>query len=116
MILVVTALFAIAIAAVAIALGLVTGDSEVMQSLFGVLFIGLFMSSAFFPPADMDGWYRAAAAHSPLTTLVDGMRGPAAGQLSGRGPAEAVGVAAICCVVGVALALGALRGRGTAAS
>jgi hypothetical protein len=64
----------------------------------------------------MDGWYRAAAAHSPLTTLVDGMRGPVVGPLGGRGPAEAVGVAAICCAVGVALALAALRGRGKAAS
>jgi hypothetical protein len=87
-----------------------------MQSLFGVLFIGLFMSSAFFPPASMRGWYRAAAQHSPLTTLADGMRGPVVGQLSGGGPGDAVGVAAICCVVGVALALGALRGRGRGTS
>lgn len=116
MILAVTALFAIAVAAVAIALGLATADSEVMQSLFGVLFLGLFLSSAFFPPADMDGWFRAAARHSPLTTLADGMRDPVVGHLSGAGPVDAVGVAAICCVVGVALALSALRGRGKAAS
>lgn len=115
-ILVTTALFAIAIAAVAIALGLRTGDSEVMQSLFGVLFIGLFISSAFFPPADMHGWFRAAARHSPLTTLADGMRNPVVGHLTGRGPADAVGVAAICCVVAILLALGALRGRSKAAS
>lgn len=115
-ILVVTALFAIAVAAVAIALGLATADNEVMQSLFGVLFLGLFISSAFFPPADMHGWFSAAARHSPLTTLADGMRVPVVGHLSGRGPADAVGVAAICCVVGVLLALSALRGRGKGTS
>jgi ABC-2 type transport system permease protein len=110
-IVVATALFAVAVAGVAIALGLWTGDSEVMQSLFGVLFILLFISSAFFPPADMNGWFRAAATHDPITMLANGMRDPVLGHQGGHGPAEALGVAAICCVVGILLALGALRGR-----
>ena len=107
----VTTLFAVAVAGVAISLGLRTGDSEVMQSLFGVLFILLFISSAFFPPADMHGWFRAAARHSPLTTMADGMRVSALRHQGGHGPALALGVAAICCVVGVLLAISALRAR-----
>lgn len=110
-ILVATALFAVAIAGVAIALGMWTGDSEVMQSLFGVLFIALFFSSAFFPPADMNGWFRAAATHDPITMLTDGMRDPVLGHRGGHGPAEALLVAAICCVAGILLALTALRSR-----
>jgi ABC-2 type transport system permease protein len=109
--LVATALFAVAVSGVAIALGLWTGDSEVMQSLFGVLFILLFISSAFFPPADMNGWFRAAATHDPITMLADGMRDPVLGHRGGHGPALALAVAAICCVVGVLLALSALRSR-----
>jgi ABC-2 type transport system permease protein len=96
---------------VVILLGMWTGDSEVMQSLFGVLFILLFISSAFFPPADMSGWFRAAATHDPITTLADGMRDPVLGHQGGHGPALALGVAAICCVVGILLALSALRAR-----
>lgn len=116
MIIAVTALFAVAIAGVAIGLGLRTGDSEVMQSLFGVLFILLFISSAFFPPADMHGWFRAAAQHSPLTTLADGMRISVLGHQGGHGPALALGVAAICCAVGALVAFSALRALSRAGS
>jgi ABC-2 type transport system permease protein len=69
------ALFATAVAGIAIAIGVRTGDNEVMQSTFGVLLIAMFVSSAFFPPALMRGWFAAAAARSPLTWLADGMRG-----------------------------------------
>jgi len=110
-ILLATALFTVAIAGAAIALGLWTGDSEVMQGLFGVLFILLFLSSAFFPPTDMSGWFRAGATHSPVTMLVDGMRDPVLGLRGGHGPAEALLVAVACCAVGIVLALTALRGR-----
>lgn len=68
------ALFAIGIAGLAIAIGLRTRDNEVMQSTFGLLFIATFVSSAFFPPNLMRGWFAAAAAHSPLTWLADGIR------------------------------------------
>ena len=69
-----TAGFAVAVGALATALGLRTGDSEIMQSLFGLVFILMFFSSAFFPPGLMRGWFRAGAQHSPLTWLVDGIR------------------------------------------
>jgi ABC-2 type transport system permease protein len=67
-------MFAVAVGGLAITLGLRTGDTEVMQSLFGVLFIGMFVSSAFFPPRLMRGWFGTAARHSPLSWFADGMR------------------------------------------
>jgi ABC-2 type transport system permease protein len=67
-------LFAVAIAGLAIAIGLRTRDNEVMQSTFGVLLIAMFVSSAFFPSGLMNGWFSAAAKRSPLTWLADGMR------------------------------------------
>jgi ABC-2 type transport system permease protein len=68
------ALFAVAIAGLAITVGLRTGDNEVMQSAFGVLLIAMFASSAFFPPTLMRGWFASVAARSPLTWLADGIR------------------------------------------
>jgi ABC-2 type transport system permease protein len=68
------ALFAIGIAGLAIAIGLRTRDNEVMQSTFGLLLIAMFVSSAFFPPNLMRGWFAAAASHSPLTWIADGIR------------------------------------------
>jgi ABC-2 type transport system permease protein len=111
-ILAVAALFAVAVGATAIALGLLTGDSEVMQSLFGLLFILLFISSAFFPPGAMSGWFRAAAAHSPLTSLADGMRAQVFGGTDWRGTAAALGVSALLAAGGTLLARHALRTRG----
>ncbi len=106
-------LVAVAVAGVAVAIGLRTGDSEVMQSLFGVLLILLFVSSAFFPPTDMRGWFRTVAEHSPLTTIADGMRAEVLGHHAGaRAPVGAIGVAALLCAVAAMLALGALRARG----
>ena len=106
------ALLAVGIGALAVALGLRTGDSEVMQSLFGVLFILLFLSSAFFPPAVMRGWFHAAAAHSPLTWMADGMRGQvlaAAGTPGASGAARALAVPSAACAAAVALTARALR-------
>jgi ABC-2 type transport system permease protein len=74
LLLVAAALFAVGIAGLAIAIGLRTGDNEVMQSTFGVLLLAMFVSSAFFPPDLMGGWFAAAASHSPLTWLADGIR------------------------------------------
>jgi ABC-2 type transport system permease protein len=109
------ALFAVAVGAAAIALGLMTGDSEVMQSLFGVLFIALFVSSAFFPPADMHGWFRAAAQHSPVTWLADGMRGQLLGGGDGHGAVTSLATAAVLCAAAVLLAARALHARARAA-
>lgn len=74
LLLVAAALFAVGIAGLAIAIGLRTRDNEVMQSAFGLLLIAMFVSSAFFPPDLMRGWFAAAAAHSPLIWLADGIR------------------------------------------
>jgi ABC-2 type transport system permease protein len=95
------ALFAIAIAGLAISIGGATGDNEVMQSTFGVLLIGMLMSSAFFPPGLMRGWFAAAAAHSPLTWLADGIRD--------AHPVAALATPLLLAAVTLTLALLALR-------
>jgi ABC-2 type transport system permease protein len=69
-----SALLAMGVTGLAATVGLRTGDKEVMESLFYLLFIIMFISSAFFPPALMRGWFGAAATHSPLSLLLDGLR------------------------------------------
>ena len=44
-----------------------TGSVEAVQGVFPLLFISLFVSSAFFPTALMKGWYKTVATHNPLT-------------------------------------------------
>jgi ABC-2 type transport system permease protein len=94
-------LFAAGVGGFAVALGLRTGDAEVIQSLFGLLFIMLFVSSAFFPPSLMRGWFGTAARYSPLTWLADGMRGSAADAAGPLAGMAAVCAAAVLCAVAV---------------
>ncbi|MEO3786722.1 ABC transporter permease [Actinocorallia sp. B10E7] len=93
-------LLAVAMAGLTIALGLKAGTGEIMISLFGLLFLCLFVSSAFFPAGYMQGWFGAVAQYSPFTWLADGLR---AGDL-----AKAAGTALGLGVLTVAWALSAL--------
>ena len=65
---------ALVIGGFAAMLALRTGSAEAVQNVFPVTFIGLFISSAFFPTQLMKGIYRSIAMRSPITWMVDGMR------------------------------------------
>ena len=65
---------ALVIGGFAAMLALRTGSAEAVQNVFPVTFIGLFISSAFFPTQLMTGVYRSIAIRSPITWMVDGMR------------------------------------------
>jgi ABC-2 type transport system permease protein len=65
---------ALAIGGVAAGLGLRTGSQEAVQGIFPLAFIGLFISSAFFPTTQMSGLYRTIAEANPLTWMIDGAR------------------------------------------
>jgi ABC-2 type transport system permease protein len=86
-----TALLAAGVAGLAATVGLRTADKEVMESLSYLLFILMFISSAFFPPALMRGWFGAVATHSPLTLLLDGLR-------DGHAPPALIVPAALCAI------------------
>lgn len=56
------------------AIGLRTGSAEAVGNSFPLLFILLFISSAFFPVELMSGAYRAAAEVNPITQVIDAAR------------------------------------------
>jgi len=68
------ALLALAIGGLACAMAIRTGSVEAVQGAFPLVFITLFISSAFFPTPLMKGWYKAVATHNPITVMIDGMR------------------------------------------
>lgn len=62
------------IGAITSSIGLRTGSSETVQGSFPLIFVFLFISSAFFPRELMDGWFKTVASINPISHLVEGMR------------------------------------------
>ena len=102
---------AVAVGAAAAAIGLRTGSAEAVQNCFPLVFITLFISSAFFPPSLMNGWYRFVAEHNPISLMIDGMRDQVVGGFDASSLGKALGVALTLTVISMALALAQLRRR-----
>ena len=88
-----------------------TGSVEAVQGSFPLIFITLFISSAFFPTALMKGWYRAVATHNPVSIIIDSMRHQV---LYGWDTGEAVkglAVALLLVTLAIGLCLVTLRAR-----
>ncbi len=64
----------LAVGGFSIAVALRTGSSEATQSLFPLIFMMIFVSSAFFPTELMSGWYQSLAEVNPFTLIVDPTR------------------------------------------
>lgn len=107
---------ALAVGGAAAAIGLRTGSAEAVQNTFPLIFITLFISSAFFPTTLMNGWYQDVATHNPITVMIDGMRDLVVDGFSFRSYAEAIGTASLLAVGFIALALAQLRRRLAAAA
>ena len=104
-------IMAIGVGGYGAALGLRTGSAEAVGNSFPLIFIMLFVSSAFFPVETMSGVYRGVAELNPITYVVDASRHQV---LVGFDLSEAlVGfqVALLFAAVTIALALGQLRRR-----
>ena len=56
------------------AVGIRTGNQESVDAAFPLVFILLFMSSAFFPTSLMSGWFQTVAEYNPLSAMIDGAR------------------------------------------
>ena len=112
---VVLILFAMVLALViggfAAMLALRTGSAEAVQNVFPLTFIGLFISSAFFPTELMSGIYRSVAIRNPVTWMVDGMRHQVVVGFDWSEAATSIGVAALLAVLAIYGANAALRAR-----
>lgn len=93
------------------AMGLKTGSSEAVQGSFPLLFIALFLSSAFFPRETMQGAYRKIADVNPISHWVEGIRGLGIEGLTAANVTKALLIPVAIGIFTVALALRTLSGR-----
>jgi ABC-2 type transport system permease protein len=111
-VLVVTAmLLALGIGGLAAAVGLRTGSAEAVQNSFPLVFIVIFISSAFFPTELMSGWYKAVAQHNPISWMIDGLRYQVIVGFDITEAAKALAVAGVLAVGAIALATHQLQRR-----
>jgi ABC-2 type transport system permease protein len=101
----------VAFAALGIALALRARSASTLQGIFPLVFVVLFMSSAFFPRSLLEAPVDTIAQYNPLSYIANGMRDPIISAVSAtpvlEGLASAAAVAAACG----ALSIVALRGR-----
>jgi ABC-2 type transport system permease protein len=102
---------AMAVGGIGAAIALRTGSASVVQGLFPLVLVVLFLSSAFFPNELMIQPARAIAEYNPLSFVVEGVRGPIIGGIDGAELGEAVLAIAGIVVLGLVLSARALRHR-----
>jgi len=104
-------LVAVGIGGLAGSVGIRTGLVESVQGIFPLIFILLFVSSAFFPTSLMSGVYGQIARYNPVTFMIDGLRYQVTVGFDAREAAIALGWALALAVLGIAVATRAIKGR-----
>ncbi len=102
-------LSAVAFGGLGAAVALRTGKASVVQGLFPLVFVILFLSSAFFPANLMLEPASTVAEYNPLSFIVEGVRDPVISSLSIEAFAKAIG--SILLIGGISVALSALALR-----
>jgi ABC-2 type transport system permease protein len=93
------------------AIALRTGTASVVQGLFPLVFVILFLSNAFFPANLMLEPAGTVADYNPLSFIVDGIREPVISSLTLESVAEAVGAIALVGTLSIGMSALALRRR-----
>ena len=102
-------LAAIAFGGIGAAIALRTGSASVVQGLFPLVFVILFLSSAFFPYTLMLEPAATVAEYNPVSFIVEGIRDPVVSTLTGEDAWKAF--ASIIGIAGVSLGLSGLALR-----
>ena len=102
---------AMAVGGIGAAIALRTGSASVVQGLFPLVLVVLFLSSAFFPVELMIQPAKAIAEYNPLSFIVEGVRGPIISGIDAAELGEAVLAIAGIVVLGLVLSARALRHR-----
>ena len=110
-ILVLVLLAAAAFALLGSALAVWASKASVVQGIFPIVFVILFLSSAFFPQALLLEPAQTIAELNPLSLIADGIRGPIIERLDASHVAKALGGIAIVAAAGLALTALSLRRR-----
>jgi ABC-2 type transport system permease protein len=102
---------ALAVGGIGAAIALRTGSASVVQGLFPLVLVVLFLSSAFFPQELMVEPAKTIAEYNPLSFIVEGVREPIIAGIDLTQTLEAVAAIAGIVVLGLVLSARALRHR-----
>ncbi len=102
---------AMAVGGLGAAIALRTGSASVVQGLFPLVLVVLFLSTAFFPESLMIEPAKTIAAYNPLSFIVEGIRNPIVAEINASDLLYAVLAIAGIVLVGLALSASALRHR-----
>jgi ABC-2 type transport system permease protein len=106
-----TCLSAVAFGAIGSALALRAGKASVVQGIFPLVFVILFLSSAFFPRELLLEPARTIAQYNPLSLIAEGLRGPVLGHVRAADVGRALGGIAIVGGIGTVFCAAGLRTR-----
>jgi len=102
---------ALAVGGIGAAIALRTGSASVVQGLFPLVLVVLFLSSAFFPQDLMIEPAKTIAEYNPLSFIVEGVREPIISGIDATQTLEAVAAIAGIVALGLVLSARALRHR-----
>jgi ABC-2 type transport system permease protein len=102
---------ALAVGEIVAAIALRTGNSSVVQGLFPLVLVVLFLSSAFFPVELMIEPAKTIAEYNPFSFVVEGVREPIISGIDATDTIEAILAIAGIVILGLALSARALRHR-----
>jgi ABC-2 type transport system permease protein len=102
---------ALAVGGIGAAIALRSGSASVVQGLFPLVLVVLFLSSAFFPQELMIEPAKTIAEYNPLSFIVEGVREPIISGIDAGHTLEAVAAIAGIIVLGLWLSASALRHR-----
>ncbi|MEZ5077446.1 MAG: ABC transporter permease [Solirubrobacterales bacterium] len=102
---------AMAVGGIGAAIALRTGRASVVQGLFPLVLVILFVSSAFFPQELMIEPAKTIAAYNPLSFVAEGIREPIIAGIDATTTLAAVAAILAIVALGLALSAGALRHR-----
>lgn len=104
-------LAAVAFGSIAAAIALRTGRASVVQGMFPMIFVILFLSTAFFPAELMQEPAATVAQYNPLSFVVAGVRDPVVSVVTGAGALKAFASIAGFAALGLGLSALAMRRR-----
>ncbi|MCW2991339.1 MAG: putative multidrug transporter permease protein [Solirubrobacterales bacterium] len=98
-------------AALGIAIALRTRSAATLQGIFPLIFVVLFMSSAFFPRKLMESPVDTIAQYNPLSYIANGMRTPIIDSVQAAPVLEGLAAGAGVALAAILMAVFALRGK-----
>ena len=102
---------AVAFGGIGAAIALRTGSASVVQGLFPLLFVILFLSTAFFPEQLLLEPARSVAEWNPLSFIIESIRDLVISTFSGATVAEGAAALALVGAIGLGMSAAAMRGR-----